>query len=281
MPARTSHLLGAALVVGVVAPARRPREVQRGRAPAPDVADAGQQGRHHPPLGRTALGRVAKPGGDQRALQLALLGASHGRAVQERRTVPRRAEALASHRVHHRTRQRRPPRPRRPRSRTTAGCRRGSSWCRRAGPRPSAGRPARLDPCSPPSSPRIVSPGRARTMRSRMSRSAARSASLTGSVGEDLERSASRGRAKRSSSSAPAASAVSAPARRGRRRPRRRWAGATPPTAARPRAGRESESSVASSWGRPTSWTPIGSSEAVSPAGTDAAGLPMTFQAMQ
>ena len=81
---------------------------------------------------------------------------------------------------------------------------------------PSSGSTIQRSPLStpagaraPPSSPRIASPGRAAVSCSRISRSAARSASLTRSVGVLLARSAVAPAAKRSRRSAPAARAAS------------------------------------------------------------------------
>ena len=116
------------------------------------AGDLGLRGAH--------VGVVAEAGGDERVASSPACSRPSQRLAVERRRAAAHG-GPAARRASGRRRRRRacPPRPR-PRSRRpTAGCRRGSSWCRRAGRRSSAARSCRG--VSEPSSPSMPSSGRA------------------------------------------------------------------------------------------------------------------------
>ena len=142
--------LDPALVERVVAPRGGPREVERGRAEAADVAHARQQAGDVRRLRGAHVRVVAEAGRDERGREpAAALGAPQRLAVEGRRLVAQRPPRPRRASGRRRGRRASPTRPR-PRSRrTTAGSRRGSWSCRRAGRRSSAARSCRACP-SPP-----------------------------------------------------------------------------------------------------------------------------------
>ena len=139
-------------------PGGGPRQLQRRGPERPPLAGAAEQAPAElaVALGLRARCAHADAAGDHRGLE-------RGRARARRSGAPLsvagspRAAANSSPRtrVEHHARDRAPRRPRRRCSRTTAGCRAGSSRCRRAGRRPSAARwcPGRLATASSPSRP--------------------------------------------------------------------------------------------------------------------------------
>ena len=142
---------------------------------------------------------------------------------------------------------------------------------------PSSGSTTQRSPlvpsASPPSSPRKPSPGRAAASRSRISRSAAWSASETRSVGLDLAVTFTRSPPNASRSWCPASRATASAISRSA-------PGLIAADAGRAiRSASSSCAASASSVGSPsrgaTSWTASGKPSGVKPAGTDAAGWPV------
>ena len=227
-------LLDRALEVGVVAPGRGPREIERGAAEAADVAHARHQAREHlaPARART-LGVVGEAGRDHRRRELAVGGAArrvrrHARPREPGRPPP----------VEHRAARRASAREQLVAVRVIDGAgeraRRSSAHgdaddhCgipNRKLTVPSSGSTTQRRPLAPASSAPLLAEeavvaGGARASSSRIARSAARSASLTRSVGVlllDTSRSAPRSDAleqqrARPSRAASTASSSSSPA---------------------------------------------------------------------
>ena len=98
---RVIPLREAVLVEGVEPAGRDPREVERGRAGAADVARQGQHAAEDRRLQPALVGDVGEARADERARERRRLADPQRRAVEPAALAARRAERLAAHRVVH------------------------------------------------------------------------------------------------------------------------------------------------------------------------------------